>query len=551
VRDRLPRRATRESQERRAPADPPRDLTAGPCDAWHALAVDDRRQATVKISLDRIDSRGLVVDLPGTAGERVAVRSVVGLQGLLEQAAGRLTLSNVAAEALALDALRLLFGSLVLSCGQGATFADLSVALDQRPDHLALDVRAASVTMLDLGVVDGDVVVGGGVTLVGARLSVRDAEGTLAADGAALAGFTLRIGDLELSAGKLSVRGVVIRWGAAGFSLTADALEGPALRITSADLRVALNGARVRSFSLDDAEITVGEAAAETGTVAISFAATAAASASDKSADEPAPEKHDEPLLDWRVLDAISGQVDVDVEVDLSVPVIGSRNATHRMRVAIDHGALDYRALESNLSTLEDALLDFSVRDGALRLETVNPLFPARGHGKPIVVWDLEASDVALAEQGRVRLAVLTRARLADRDTADTAASASPEPADKSAFALRKLAFHRIDVRLALTPSEGPPTGQLRPRGIGALVAQGHLVHVPGEPSPPGSVLGELSNLSASVVALRLDARRLDVASLTFASLSPIEMTFADVDPTRLVLELSGMALAGVRLAPS
>ena len=371
-------------------------------------------RSTVKISLDRIDSRALVVDLPGAGDERVAVRSIVGLQGLLEQAAGRLTLSNVAAEALALDALRVLFGSLALSCGQGATFGDLSVALDQRPDHLVLDVRAASLTMLDLGVVDDDVVVGGGVALVGARLSVRDAEGSLSADAVELAGFRLRIGDLELSADKLSARGVVIRWGAAGFSLTADVLEGPALRITSAELRVALSGVRVRSFSLDGAQITVGEAAAETGSVAISFATETSAKGADASANEAQPEKRDEPLLDWRVLDALTGQVDVDVEVDLSVPVIGSRNATHRMRVAIDHGALDYRELESNLSTLENALLDFSVRDGVLRLETVNPLFPARGHGKPIVVWDLEASDVALAEQGRVRLAVLTRARLAD-----------------------------------------------------------------------------------------------------------------------------------------
>lgn len=507
----------------------------------------------MKISLDRIDSRALVVDLPGTGDERVAVRSVVGLRGLLEQGAGRLTLSNVAAESLSLDALRLLFGSLVLSCGKGATFADLSVALDQRPDHLALDVRAASVTMLDLGVVDDDVVVGGGVALVGARLSVRDAEGSLAADGVELAGFTLRIGDLELAAEKLSGRGMVIRWGAAGFSLTADALEAPGLRITSAELRVALKGVRVRSFSLEGAQITVGEAAAETGAVAISFAAEPSAGSTDEPANEDPRERHDEPLVDWRLLDAITGQVDVDVAVDLSVPVIGSRNATHRMRVPIEDGTLDYRALESNLSTLENALLDFSVRDGALVLETVNPLFPARGHGKPIVVWDLEASDLALAERERVRLSVLTRARLAGRDTADAAdatASESPEPPGNSAFALRKLAFQQIDVRLALTPSEGPPTGQLRPRGIGALVAQGHLVHVPGELSPPGSVLGEITNLSASVVALRLDARRLDVASLTFASLSPIEITFADVHPTRVVLDLAGMALAGVRFAP-
>jgi hypothetical protein len=506
----------------------------------------------VKISLDRIDSRALVVDLPGEGDPRVAIRSAVGLRGLLEQAADRLTLSSAAAEAVELDALRLVFGSLVLTCGPGATFAELSVAVDHSPEHLALDVSAASVTMADLGVVDADVVVGGGVTLIGARLSVHDAEGSLAAERLELAGFTLRIGDLELSADQLSGRGVVIRWGAAGFSLTADALEGPGLRITSANLRVALQSVGVRSFSLDGARITVGEATAKTGSVALTLAAETSVTSAGPPPKEVRPETQAEPLLDWRMLDALEGQVDVDIEVDLSVPVIGSRHATHRMRIPIAHGALDYRALESNLSTLENALLDFSVRDGALRLETVNPLFPARGHGKPIVVWDLDAPDLALAEEERVRLAVLTRARLADHDSADTAPSASAEPEAKSAFALRKLAFHRIDVRLALTPSEGPLIGQLRPRGIGALVAKGNLVHVPGEPSTtPGAVLGELSDLSASLVALRLGTQRLDVASLAFASLSPLEMTFADVHPTRIVLELSGVALSGIRLSPS
>jgi len=50
------------------------------------------------------------------------------------------------------------------------------------------------------------------------------------------------------------------------------------------------------------------------------------------------------------------------------VPIIGHRKATHRLRVPSQVHARLPRAREQ-LSTLENAVLDFSAKDGALRLE--------------------------------------------------------------------------------------------------------------------------------------------------------------------------------------
>src|SRR5690606_11056084 len=93
------------------------------------------------------------------------------------------------------------------------------------------------------------------------------------------------------------------------------------------------------------------------------------------------------PWLDWNLLDSLTGHAHVDVGIDITLPLIGRRRAVHQLRVGVQQGRIDYRALESDLSALEDALLDFSVRDDALVLELGIPLLPTRGMGKPLIRW--------------------------------------------------------------------------------------------------------------------------------------------------------------------
>ena len=529
----------------------------------------------MRLALERVDAQGLVIELPGTKEERIAIRSATRLRGVLVTGAGagagagagvaasagagaggeRLELSETTAETLVLEALRVVLDDLVLSNAGGATFQGLSVSLVQERASIALEVASRSLVCADLGiaVAVNDVVLAFGLTLADARLSVRDAEGSLSAAGVELSDFSLRVGNLQLASPAVSGRDVTIRWGAKGFALDAASLDAATLEVSSGDARMALGGVHIDALALDGPAIAMGRIAAERGRVAVTIAppppsASSATTARDAGAGGAR-------FFDWRALDGLSGEIDVDMEVDLTVPLIGHRKATHRFRVPIAGGSLDYRALESNLAALENALIDFAVKDGVLRLERVNPLFPARGHGKPIVIWDLDAADLALAEHERVRLAVLPNARMAD--AAGGGDGHEPEePSKKSSIALRRLALHRIDVKLALTPVDGALTGQFRPRRIGSLVLQGSVDHAPddaggaGGAQRPGSLLGEVSALAASLVALPLGENVLDAASLELASVSPIAVTFLDVHPTSVKLDLVGVAADGIRLSP-
>ena len=492
----------------------------------------------MKLSLDGVDSRALRIDLAGN--EAISIRVAHGLRGTLERTAQRLTLSDVSAETIEVDALRVVLGDLVLSSASGATLSGLGVALEQTNGQLMLAATTVSIAAQDLDVAIDDVHVRGRVTLLAPALHPRDGEGGLSSARVEIADFVLRVGDIELAAEVLHGISVEIGWGVAGFRLAVASLQAPSLRMTTADVQLVASAVDVTSLALDGATLSIARAALQGGQLSLSFRPSTQTAPEQASA---APSEPHQALLDWRALDTLSGQLDVDVAVDLTVPILGQRKATHRFRIAIENGALDYRALERNLSTLEDALLDFSVRDGALVLERVNPLYPARGHGKPVVIWDVDAADLALAQRDRVRLAILPQARLVVDDS-----DREPSKNAKSSVVLRELGLLRINARLALAPPELPLTGQLRPRHVGSLALGGSVFHEPGG-SREGSVLGELSDLSATVHRLALGTSRLDAASLTATAITPIEVAFADVNPAKLQLGLSGLVLEGVSLS--
>lgn len=506
-----------------------------------------RYLSIVKISLDRLDSRALEVDLPGPGEQRIAIGAASGLRGTLERSGDLLSLSGGAAESVSVEVLRLVFGKLVLSSATGATFEQLGLTLVSSASRLAVDVAVASLVAFDLRVAVDDVLVTGRVELGTARLAVRDDAGSLAAERVLLSDFTLRVGDLELAAETLAGLAVELGWGAAGFSLTARSLEGPALRMTTKDVQLAAKGVALSNLALDADCITVGHLAMIGAQLAATMRPPAAAGASAPPGASAPAGASSAPLIDWRVLEGLSGDVEVDLDVDLTVPIIGSRQATHRFRIPVARGTLDFRALEDNLSALENAVLDFSVRDDLLVLERVNPLFPARGHGKPIVVWDLDPPDLVLAESNLVRLSVLPLARLAGSD--DEEVETEPRERSRSAITLRRLGLHQIDVRLTLSPIAGPLGGQLHLRRVDSLVLQGNVFHSPGAPPRAGGLLGEVAGVAATIAGLRVGTSRLDVAGVAFASLAAIELAFSGLHATSAQLDMAGVALDGVKLA--
>lgn len=498
----------------------------------------------MKVTLDRIDTRGLTVGFPGSTGDTVAIGSTTNLRGTLVVEGDVTSIRDARADAIVLSKLHLTLGSLTLAAPDGATLKNVTLGGELKGDSTRLEVGASSLEAPEVSILVDDVAVKGRAALEGVRLVVRGDVGSLSAAKVDLAAFTLRIDDVDVGTESLRGSAVEIGWGdPSGFRLDAGTLRAPALGVELPKTKVALDGVDVTAVSLRGDDVAVGHVAIETSRVALDLSDDAPSAAAPAAAPTaPASESAaTEPFIDFRVLDGLNGRIDVDVSVDLTVPIIGRRHATHELRVPIDHGSIDYRELERNLSALEDAILDFSVRDGALVLERVNPLLPIRGHGKPIVAWSLTGDDLALAERDRVRLAVLPEAALVKDD------EPSDEPPSESPVSLQLLRLMNLQARGSLAPPTSAVAGRVRPTRIGALAVEGHVQYDPNASALPGALRAELSDAAASIHQLAVDdTTTLDVAELSIGGIAPLEITFADVTPTAIRLEASRVAAGTV-----
>src|SRR5688572_23497209 len=273
------------------------------------------------------------------------------------------------AKVLVLDALDLTFGTLHVTAPGGARLSGVRATYGADGDATTITFAAETLVADDLSVAAGSVRLSASIELGAVTATARGGTGSISAKRVALRAFKLTIDDFQLGAEALDGTDVVLSWGAPEFGL-----EAATVTTASADLSL--------TFAPKDA--------------------------SSSSRAAPAA-----PLFDRNTLDRLGGSIDVDLQVDLTLPIVGRRRATHEFRIRVIDGALDFMELENDLAMLENALLDFAVREGRLVLERGIPLLPTRGHGKPIVTWDLEPDDLALAEHNLVRLAVLPDARLA------------------------------------------------------------------------------------------------------------------------------------------
>ncbi|MBW2456639.1 MAG: hypothetical protein JRI68_19125 [Deltaproteobacteria bacterium] len=247
--------------------------------------------------------------------------------------------------------------------------------------------------------------------------------------------------------------------------------------------------------------------------------------------------------LDWSALDRLCGKVDVDLTADATVPVIGSRRATHHFRLAVDHGKINYYRLEKSLSRLEDALLDFEVRGSRLVLEVDLAL-----KKKTLVSWRLNDEEVDLAHQRQVRLRRLIRYEL---PRSPSAKSGPP------AVALRELGLDNVDIALKLlggsTMKVGGGTlflGVRRQSAIAALRLRGQLGHRPQGRAPKGQLDLTAERLSLGADQLPIGSRRLTVAALRVGAIQQGVLQLVGVRPKTLSATLDAVSLEQLVLAP-
>ena len=452
----------------------------------------------MRLRLDQLDAHGLELQL-GRDDRRVVLGHVTELQGQLVTGAGALTLDDVRLARGEIASLQLQLTTTNVSSNAGILLEDVQAHGQRDRGSLDLDLRARAASTPRLQLRIGELVIEGRVELAGVHLRIQGGEGVVFAERVVLADVSLAHGAVRGTLDRIAGIDVTIGWGHDGPRVEAKAIE-----LASGAFEVAFPDVP--------------------------------APAPAEQPPRRSPFTRDDVLA---LLDGLAGVVNVDLVLDLTVPVIGRRNATHQFRIPIENGALDYRKLESDLSTLEDALLDFSVRDGALVLEMGIPLITSRGRGKPLLRWDLEGDDFALAEVRRIRLANVPRFTVVSEGEAD--------PQKPSRVALRQLETRGLDVRLQLQLAE--PPARLPVYRIDELSVAGDVFHAPDSPPHEGRLQARVAGVELGAMVLPLGRLQLGVEHFVLELADQIEIAFAGLRPRAVRGALRGVAVTGLRLA--
>lgn len=558
----------------------------------------------MRISLESLDGRHFVLELPidGAEGQKqvISIHDASNLRGIYRQDDSLIALEGAKVDALVAEIIwHLAAGPLRLAgpLTGGGIAIDLRIPRGEGSPGPSGRAALASITVPALGLVVGDpqapTHVQGKVAarelsaanpaepdvwhllatelecahvavtrtglevtverLVGDRISADIGSGTTAGrfTSAAIANLSVQTPAFGLKIGKALLKDLRVVNDAGGLTLEAAEIElsGVGVRVGEGEgdhLVRAAGVIRVRGFrfaqgsvfctrlEVEEAEIQSRLAAKETQAVA-----PERAEAESESAGFTMP--------DLSALDGLHGQLNADITVDVKLPFISRRVATHKLRLDVRQGTIDFKKLEDGLSLLEDALLDFEVRKNALVIEI-------KGVKKTLIGWPLDAQGMALAAQNRVKLRTL-----ANPDLPKSAPESTPAPSkdgkDKS-VGLTRLDVGGIDIQLGLSHAPALVLPQVQVQlgrdGVAALeqlTLQGSISYAPGEPpsrAEPKTLRAALRGLHVGLGGLHLGDATLSVGTLAIAELRDVLLTLLGLKPTKVEGTVRGFVLESV-----
>ena len=245
------------------------------------------------------------------------------------------------------------------------------------------------------------------------------------------------------------------------------------------------------------------------------------------SAPSPNPFERQEKL---RFLDSLSGRIYTTLKVQLDLPVLGVRTLDQQLRVPIQEGSLDYRALEDSLDWLEGTFLDIKHEDQRLKVQWKVPIF---GGGHDLITWALDTDASTLASFGRVPVRSLADFRLPGSNKPPTESEIGRKRGVLKAFtldtievALSLLAPRHLDVGggTIMFGGEDQPgmvdlkvSGAIRDRGAGALK-------------------GAIGSVDTTIKDLEMGPMVLSADRLHFDGVDQLEVTFDGFTPTAVTV---------------
>jgi hypothetical protein len=256
-----------------------------------------------------------------------------------------------------------------------------------------------------------------------------------------------------------------------------------------------------------------------------SAAATPAAPAPARAPASPvARQEH------LKFLDSLSGRIYLTMKVQLDLPVIGRRTLDQQLRVPIQEGSLDYRALDEGLDWLEGTFLDIKHENQRLKLQWKVPIV---GSGHDLITWALDNDASTLASFGRVPVR-----SLADYRVGSGKVPSAPASGDKRGGVLRALTIDGIDIALSL----------LAPRH---LDIGGGSIMFGGEDQPGmvdlkvtgaikdrggGKIAGAVGSVDTTIKDLKIGGTMLSCDRLHFDGIDKLEVAFDGFKPTAVTI---------------
>lgn len=258
--------------------------------------------------------------------------------------------------------------------------------------------------------------------------------------------------------------------------------------------------------------------------------------------------------LDLPLLDHLEGLLAFDLFVDVRIPILPDRRATHSIRLPVTQGTINFKQLEGGLAGLEDALFDFEVNEEGLILE-LDPLPGLTIDNMTLVTWPLAGPEHTLADQQqRVRLRRLLDYRLSPKLGGSGVQQQGPRADGPSA--LRRLRVGDIQTVLRLG---GPITQPLPGLGVlrlgapgeaaaGELKLSGQLEHTPGKPAPPSELRLDARDLVLGASIGGDDGRRAEIGRLGIGEIEGARLGLLGVEPRSVSLDAARLRLVDVEL---
>jgi len=323
-------------------------------------------------------------------------------------------------------------------------------------------------------------------------------------------------------------------------------LEG-GVRVELDDVRLS-RGLRFADGRLEIANLTVGAGTVDVQDLGAMLPSNEGAEEGEVTPPEEAPRRGTAPF-DLSFLDGLHGKLDVDLVADTTLPVIGRRKKTHRFRVPIRGGEINYRQLERDLATLEDAFIDLKVRDGKLSLENDIPLLPF--YHRSLLLFRLEPEEVERAKNEKmVKLQRFAEWELPEKKSGEERSKKRSK--DKQPVELQGLDFEHVAMEARLETAAELDFGERGTLRLGAkdvpsleaLSIRGDLRHRPSDAPPePGELRMTLEGLRAGIDEVPIAGRTLWIEGFVLERVEPARLHFLGLRPRALHVSLQGLTV--------